>query len=252
LASKSKKTSTSRSSASKGPPARKKQSASASSAFGVRAKGAGKGVAKASALGQSPGKTAGKRAGSGSGGGADKASGRGKGSGKKRPPRTSNAPLRARSTGRVQELSSGRSSQSENDPKRRRQTADSLEAAKAAIDAALDKKALLPVLIDVSGLASYTDFICILSGRSDRQVDAIADGILAVMKARGRSLLGQEGSGSGRWTLLDFGDVVVHVFYHPVREFYDLESLWVDAPRIQLRIPPEAVMAQPDALYGNL
>ena len=225
MASKSKKTSTSGSRASKALPVRKKQSvsASASSAFGVRAKSA----AKTSARGKSPVKTAGKRAGAGAG--ADKGNGRGKDSGKKRPPRTSKAPLGARSTGRVQELSSGRSSQSESDPKRRRQTADSLEAAKAAIDAALDKKALLPVLIDVSGLASYTDFICIVSGRSDRQVDAIADGILAVMKGRGRSLLGQEGSGSGRWTLLDFGDVVVHVFYHPVREFYDLESLWVDA-----------------------
>jgi ribosome-associated protein len=155
-------------------------------------------------------------------------------------------------TGRQSGTGEGRSSAGEPDARKRRQTADSLEAAKAAIDAALDKKALLPVLIDVSSLASYTDFIGIVSGRSDRQVDAIADGILATMKARGRSLLGQEGSGSGRWTLLDFGDVVVHVFYHPVREFYDLESLWVDAPRIQLRIPPEAVMAQPDALYGNL
>ncbi|MBC8133411.1 MAG: ribosome silencing factor [Deltaproteobacteria bacterium] len=156
--------------------------------------------------------------------------------------------------GRVQPVdgSAGKSSATEPDAKKRRQTADSLAAAKAAIDAALDKKALLPVLIDVSSLASYTDFIAIVSGRSDRQVDAIADGILGAMKARGRSLLGQEGSGSGRWTLLDFGDVVIHVFYHPVREFYDLESLWVDAPRIQLRIPPEAVMAQPDALYGNL
>jgi ribosome-associated protein len=130
--------------------------------------------------------------------------------------------------------------------------AESLAAAIGAIDAALDKKALLPVLIDVSALASYTDFIAIVSGRSDRQVDAIADGVRMAMKARGRSLLGQEGTGSGRWALLDFGDVVVHVFYHPVREFYDLESLWADAPRVQLRVPPEAVMAQPDALYGNL
>ena len=138
------------------------------------------------------------------------------------------------------------------DARRSRETTESLEAAKAAIDAALDKKALLPVLIDVSALASYTDFIGIVSGRSDRQVDAIAEGILGAMKARGRSLLGQEGTGSGRWTLLDFGDVVIHVFYHPVREFYDLESLWVDAPRVQLQVPPEAVMAQPDALYGNL
>jgi ribosome-associated protein len=133
-----------------------------------------------------------------------------------------------------------------------RETARSKETAMAAIDAALDKKALLPVLIDVSALASYTDYIGIVSGRSDRHVDAIAEGVLTAMKARGRSLLGQEGTGSGRWTLLDFGDVVVHVFYHPVREFYDLESLWVDAPRLPLKIPPESIIAQPDALYGNL
>jgi ribosome-associated protein len=132
-----------------------------------------------------------------------------------------------------------------------RTTQEAAQAAEAAINAALDKKALMPVLIDVSSLASYTDFIGIVSGRSDRQVDAIAEGVLAVMKTRGRTLLGQEGSGSGRWTLLDFGDVVIHVFYHPVREFYDLESLWVDAPRVPLKIPPEAIMAHPDALYGN-
>ena len=155
-----------------------------------------------------------------------------------------------RSQGRVESLpaqaAGGATSKSS------RETALSMETAKAAIDAALDKKALLPVLIDVSALASYTDFIGIVSGRSDRHVDAIADGVLAAMKARGRSLLGQEGNGSGRWTLLDFGDVVVHVFYHPVREFYDLESLWVDAPRLPLKIPPESMIAQPDALYGNL
>ena len=133
-----------------------------------------------------------------------------------------------------------------------RDTDSSAAAALAAIDAALAKQALLPVLIDVSQLASYTEYIGIVSGRSDRQVDAIAEGILSVMKARGRSLLGQEGSGSGRWTLLDFGDVVIHVFYHPVREFYDLESLWVDAPRVPLKVPPEAEMAQPDSLYGHL
>ena len=122
----------------------------------------------------------------------------------------------------------------------------------AAMDAAMDKKALSPVLIDVSGMASYTDFIGIVSGRSDRQVDAIADGITQAMKARGRRVLGQEGTGSGRWTLLDFGAFVVHVFYHPVREFYDLESLWIDAPRVKLVVPPEASLSQPDALYGAL
>jgi ribosome-associated protein len=156
------------------------------------------------------------------------------------------APRRA--PGRVESLAPSKAA----DSRRARQSADSLEVAKVAIDAALDKKALLPVLIDVSSMASYTDFIAIVSGRSDRHVDAIAEGVLQAMKARGRTLLGQEGTGSGRWTLLDFGDVVVHVFYHPVREFYDLESLWVDAPRLPLKIPPESVMAQPDALYGNL
>ena len=157
------------------------------------------------------------------------------------------APRRA--PGRVESLAPSKAAL---ESRKGRQSGESLDVAKAAIDAALDKKALLPVLIDVSAMASYTDFIAIVSGRSDRHVDAIAEGVLAAMKARGRALLGQEGTGSGRWTLLDFGDVVVHVFYHPVREFYDLESLWVDAPRLPLKIPPESVMAQPDALYGNL
>jgi ribosome-associated protein len=122
----------------------------------------------------------------------------------------------------------------------------------AAMEAALDKRALEPVLIDVSGIGSYTDFIGIVSGRSDRQVDAIAEGISQALKAHGLRPLGQEGSGNGRWTLLDFGAFVIHVFYHPVREFYDLESLWIEAPRVKLDVPPEATLQQPDALYGAL
>ena len=111
---------------------------------------------------------------------------------------------------------------------------------------------LLPLLLDVSGRATYTDFIGVVSGRSDRQVDAIAENVRDVMERRGWRLLGREGSGNGRWTLLDFGDVVLHVFYHPVREIYDIEGLWIDAPRIQLAVPPEAQLYQPDALYGTL
>jgi ribosome-associated protein len=121
-----------------------------------------------------------------------------------------------------------------------------------AIDAALDKKALAPVLIDVSAMASYTDFIGIVSGRSDRQVDAIAESIRMAMKDRGRVVLGQEGTGSGRWTLLDFGSVVIHVFYHPVREFYDLESLWIEAPRVPLDVPAESTLSEPESYYGAL
>lgn len=125
-------------------------------------------------------------------------------------------------------------------------------AAEAAIEAALDKKALMPVLLDVSDRASYTDYIGVVSGRSDRQVDAIAEHVTRVMQERGMRLIGREGSGNGRWTLLDFGDVILHVFYHPVREVYDIESLWIDAPRVTLQVPPEAQLYQPDALYGAL
>lgn len=129
---------------------------------------------------------------------------------------------------------------------------ESREAAQAAIDAALDKKGLLPILLDVSGRATYTDFIGVVSGRSDRQVDAIAENVRDEMERRGWRLLGREGSGNGRWTLLDFGDVVLHVFYHPVREVYDIEGLWIDAPRVRLTVPPEAQLYQSDALYGAL
>jgi ribosome-associated protein len=130
--------------------------------------------------------------------------------------------------------------------------AETRELATAAMEAALDKHALAPILIDVSAMGSYTDFIGIVSGRSDRQVDAIADNVCQALKQRGRYLLGQEGTGSGRWTLLDFGAFVIHVFYHPVREFYDLESLWIEAPRVKLEVPPEAILPQSDALYGAL
>jgi ribosome-associated protein len=126
------------------------------------------------------------------------------------------------------------------------------ELAIGALEAALEKKALMPVLIEVSAMASYTDFIGIVSGRSDRQVEAIADGVSQFMKLHGRRVIGQEGSGNGRWTLLDFGEIVIHVFYHPVREFYDLESLWIDAPRVKIAVPPDAILTQPDALYGAL
>jgi len=123
------------------------------------------------------------------------------------------------------------------DEKNRR---DSLANAKTAIAAALDKKAIEPVLIDVCGRASYADFIAVVSGRSDRQVDAIADGVCLAMAEHGRRPLGREGARNGRWVLIDFGDVVMHVFYHPLREVFDIESLWIDAPRVKLNVPAEA------------
>ena len=125
-------------------------------------------------------------------------------------------------------------------PAEDRSRRESLAAAKVAIAAALDKKAIEPVLIDVCGRASYADFIAVVSGRSDRQVEAIAQGVCEAMAAKGRRPLGREGARNGRWVLVDFGDVVMHVFYHPVREVFDIESLWIDAPRVKLQVPSEA------------
>ena len=126
----------------------------------------------------------------------------------------------------------------------------SLEAAKRAVSAALDKKALEPVLLDVRDLASYADYILVVSGRSDRQVQAIAESVLDAESGEGRKPLGTEGLRGGHWTLLDFGDVIVHVFYHPARDFYDLESFWVDAPRVPLEVPPEARVSSDEAYFG--
>ena len=123
-----------------------------------------------------------------------------------------------------------------------------LEAAHLALDAALDKKALEPVLLDVRALCSYTEYILLVSGRSDRQVDAIAEAASLALKAHGRRPLGVEGVTSGQWALLDFGDVVIHVFMHPMRLHYDLESLWHEAPRVDIEVPADA-RATPDDLY---
>jgi ribosome-associated protein len=122
------------------------------------------------------------------------------------------------------------------------------EAAELALTAALDKKALEPVLLDVRALCSYTEYILLVSGRSDRQVDAIADAISQALKQHGRRALGVEGVRSGQWALLDVGDVVVHVFHHPMRLHYDLESLWHEAPRVPIEVPADA-RATPEDLY---
>ena len=120
------------------------------------------------------------------------------------------------------------------------QTLASKEQALLAVDAALDKKALEPVLLDVSGQASYTDYILLVSGTSDRHVQTISDAIVDAFAKIRRRPIGVEGQREGQWALIDFGDVVVHVFYHPMRDFYDLEGLWCDAPRVALQVPAEA------------
>jgi len=98
---------------------------------------------------------------------------------------------------------------------------------------ALDKKALDVVVLDVRGLASYADFFVLMTAESDPQLGAIAGYLEEQMKARGERAISIEGERGGRWVLIDFGDVVAHVFYQDTRGFYDLEGLWADAPRVQ-------------------
>jgi len=117
---------------------------------------------------------------------------------------------------------------------------EGLGGAMRALTLALDKKALEPVLLDVRELCSFCNYQLVLSGRSDRQVDAIADGITAGLKTEGLRPIGAEGARTGQWALLDYGDFVVHVFLHSAREHYDLKGLWSDAPRIPLEVPPDA------------
>ena len=100
------------------------------------------------------------------------------------------------------------------------------------IKAVLGKKAMKVVALDVAELTSYADVFIICSGRSNRQVSAIADHIQTDLRKHKIKPLSVEGTKDGHWVLLDYGHVIIHVFYEPVREFYDLEGLWIDAKRI--------------------
>lgn len=103
-----------------------------------------------------------------------------------------------------------------------------------AADAALGRKAIDLVVLDISTISSVADYFVICSGRSDTQVQAIADAIEDRLRRSGHRPLAIEGREHGQWVLLDYGDFVVHVFYTPVREFYDLERLWSRATRVPL------------------
>lgn len=113
----------------------------------------------------------------------------------------------------------------------------SLAKALACARAAIDKKAENVKLLDLSDISGFTDYFLICSGTSDRQVQAIADSIEHQLSSAGKKLLSCEGYSEGRWVLMDFGDVVIHIFLDALREYYDLEALWTDAPR--LKIPSE-------------
>jgi ribosome-associated protein len=111
---------------------------------------------------------------------------------------------------------------------------DAKEKAWLCLKAAMEKKAADPVLLEMKKITSYTDYFLIVSGSSDRQVQAIARAVEEALHEKGVRPLGLEGVPEGRWVLMDYGDVIVHVFLEQLRTFYELESLWIDAPRLEL------------------
>jgi ribosome-associated protein len=122
--------------------------------------------------------------------------------------------------------------------KKEYRSVDTKELALTCAELAADGKAEDIVILDVRKISSFTDFFVILSGRSTRHVQALAESIENELRSKRIKTSRAEGLSEGKWVLLDFNDVVVHVFYHEQRSFYDLEGLWHDAPRVE--IPAEA------------
>jgi ribosome-associated protein len=109
------------------------------------------------------------------------------------------------------------------------------QIAERAVALCLDKKAADVVLLDVRGMTSYADYFVIASGDSERQVTATGDSLEQKLKEEfSARTIGTEGRETGNWVLLDYGEVVIHLFYAEVRAFYDLEGLWADAPRVSV------------------
>ena len=108
----------------------------------------------------------------------------------------------------------------------------SLEIARRAVEFAEDKKAADIVLLDLSGLTTLADYFIVCSGGSERQLGAIADGIVEGMRAEKIRPIGREGTAVSHWVLVDFGAVVVHVFTPPERDFYQLEKRWSEAKTV--------------------
>jgi ribosome-associated protein len=115
--------------------------------------------------------------------------------------------------------------------------AEAREKALLCVRFALEKKAYDLVVMEVGELTSLADYFLVCTGRSDTQVQAITRSIEESLGRLGIHPQSIEGYTSGQWAVIDYGDVVVHVFNEPVREFYDLERLWARAPHVRLPEP---------------
>lgn len=106
-----------------------------------------------------------------------------------------------------------------------------------AAQAALDKKASEIEILDVTGKVDYADFLVLMTGQSDRHVAAIADAVEEQLGKQGFHAISVEGLPRGQWVLIDFVDVIVHVFQEDSRSLYDLDGLWMDARRVRVNEP---------------
>ncbi len=122
---------------------------------------------------------------------------------------------------------------------RKKKEPDSRKRALLCINASLEKKAKDLVILNVKEVSAFTDYFIICSGSSDRQVRAIADAIQENLKLSGILPLGIEGEAAGQWILMDYEDVIIHIFLETIRSFYDLERLWSESPR--MLVPDETV-----------
>lgn len=119
--------------------------------------------------------------------------------------------------------------------------------AKAAVDAMLDKKALDVTVMDMHGVSGVADIFVIGTGESDLQIKAISDGVTERIREQHQERPWHtEGYDAKQWVLLDYVDLVVHVFTHEKRAYYDLERLWGDAPRVDVQ--PDADLASIEML----
>lgn len=141
-------------------------------------------------------------------------------------------------------------------PKKRKRRRPTLESKKKALEIAgwaMEKQARKVVIINIRKLSSVSDYILVCSAESERQVQAIATAIEEGLRKKGERSLGVEGVSEGKWALLDFNDVVVHVFLEPVRDFYDLEGLWAEAPKTEVKekIRKAAAVPSPRTASGT-
>ena len=118
--------------------------------------------------------------------------------------------------------------------RKKHRTKSGLEIARLCAHAALVKKAEDLIILDVRDLSSFTDYFVIMSGRSTRHVQGLAEAVDEELRSKRLSTANTEGMREGVWVLLDYDDVVVHIFYRETRMFYDLEGLWHGAPRVEI------------------